>query len=279
MLHRNRWPLMDGTPGAAGGGEPAPAPGAPAATPAPAAPDAAPAPAQSSLAPTPPSPAEFIPEKFRVMAGDKLDVEASARKLAESYGHLEKRVVDGELPPKTADEYKLTIPDQFKDTFGADSERMSTFRSEALAAGLSQKQFDFMLGQYFKIAPTLVDGVVQNSVEAVRGSLEKAWGDKYDGEFAAAVKAFDAFADPADKGKFDAIMTDPALAYRLLAKIGAEVREGGNVPPQATPAEAESIKALLTSPILQNPKHPDYAATRAKVDAYYNKLAGTEPVR
>lgn len=278
MLHRNRWPLMDGTPGAAGGGEPAPAAPA-AAAPAPAPTEPAPSPAPSSLAPAPAAPTEFIPEKFRVMAGDKLDVEASARKLAESYGHLEKRVGSGELPPATADEYKLTVPDEFKDTFGADSERLKAFQTEALAAGLTQKQFDFMLGQYFEIAPTLVDGAMQNSVEAVRGSLEKAWGDKYEGEFTAAVKAFEAFADPADKGKFDAIMTDPALAYRLLAKIGAEIREGGNMPAPATVGEAQDIRALLTSPILQNPKHPEYAATRAKVDAYYNKLAGTEPVR
>src|SRR5690606_31149911 len=46
-----------------------------------------------SAADAPPSPAEYIPEKYRVQKEDgTLDLEASSRKLAEAHGHLEKRL-------------------------------------------------------------------------------------------------------------------------------------------------------------------------------------------
>jgi hypothetical protein len=51
---------------------------------------------------------DWLPEKFRVMGEDgKLSIESSARKLAENYTHLEKRMGSGDAPPKTADEYAL----------------------------------------------------------------------------------------------------------------------------------------------------------------------------
>ena len=272
-----RFVLMDGTPGAAGGGDVPPVPAAPpAVSQAGATPPADPAP-PSGLAPPPPAAKGFIPEKFRVMNGEALDVEASARKLAESYAHLEGRVGTGELPPKTADDYAVTVPEAFKEHW-EENDRSKAFKAEALAAGLTQKQFDFVMGKYFATATDLVGGAINNSVEAVRGSLEKAWGDKYGDQFNAAFSAFEAFADPADKGKFDSLMTDPALAYRILAKIGPELREAGGIPATATGGGGEDIKALLLSEANTNPRHPDHARVRATIDAYYAKKYGTAPV-
>jgi len=273
--------LMDGTPGAAGGGDPPAAPAAPAA-PTAAAPAAHAAPAApSALTPPPAPPTEFIPEKFRVLGADgkALDIEASARKMAESYAHLEGRVGSGDVPPKTADDYAVTVPEQFKEHW-EENDRSKAFKAEALAAGLTQKQFDFVMGKYFATATDLVGGAINNSVETVRGNLEKAWGDKYGDQFNAAVAAFEAFADPDDKGKFDSIMTDPALAYRILAKIGPELREAGGIPATATTgADGEaSIKALLLTEANTNPRHPEHAATRQRIDAFYAKKYGTAPV-
>jgi len=274
--------LMDGAPGAAGGGEPpAPAAVTPPATPPADPPAAAAPPAPSSLTPPPPLPTEFIPEKFRVMGADgkAMDIEASARKMAESYAHLETRVGTGDMPPKAADDYVVNVPDALKEHWQED-DRAKAFRTEALAAGLTQKQFDLVMGRYFTVAQELVGGAINNSVEAVRGNLEKAWGDKYGDQFNAAVAAFEAYADPADKGKFDSIMTDPALAYRILAKIGPELREAGGIPATAsTGADGEgAIKALMMSEANTNPRHADHAATRARIDAFYNKKYGTTPV-
>jgi len=128
--------LMDGTPGAAGGGDPPAAPAAPAA-PTAAAPAAHAAPAApSALTPPPAPPTEFIPEKFRVLGADgkALDIEASARKMAESYAHLEGRVGSGDVPPKTADDYAVTVPEQFKEHW-EENDRSKAFKAEALAAG------------------------------------------------------------------------------------------------------------------------------------------------
>lgn len=211
--------------------------------------------------------------------GKAMDVEASARKMAESYAHLEGRVGSGDVPPKTADDYAVTVPEQFKEHW-EENDRSKAFKAEALAAGLTQKQFDFVMGKYFATATDLVGGAINNSVEAVRGNLEKAWGQEYGKHFDAAFTAFEAFADPADKGKFDSIMTDPSLAYRLLAKIGPELREAGGIPVTAsTGADGEgAIKALLVSEANTNPRHADHAATRARINDFYNKKYGTTPV-
>lgn len=209
--------------------------------------------------------------------GKALDVEASARKMAESYAHLEGRVGSGDLPPKSAEDYTIAVPDQFKDGWVED-DRTKAFRADALAAGLTQKQFDFVMGRYFTVAPQLVQGAIDASVETTRGALEKAWGAEYGKHIGAAQKAFEAYADAADKDKFDSLMTDPALAYRILAKIGPEVGEGGGIPAAAAAGQADEIRTLLTSEAAGNPRHPDHKATRAKIDAYYVQKYGTAPV-
>jgi len=269
-----RFVLMDGTPGAGGGGDPVIAP--PATTPPATPPAADPAPV-SALAPPPAPPAEFIPEKFRVMNGEAMDVEASARKMAESYNQLQARMGTGDVPPKAAEEYTITVPDAFKESFVED-DRTKAFRSDALAAGLTQKQFDFVMGKYFAVAPELVTGAIDATVETTRGALEKAWGPEYGKQLDAAALAFDKFADPADRGKFDSLMTDPALAYRILARIGPELREAGGIPATATGGGQVDMTALLTSEAAGNPRHPDHKATRAKIDSYYNQKYGTAPV-
>lgn len=268
-----RFVLMDGAPGAAGGGDPTPpAPDVQATPPA--------DPAPSSLAPPPAPPAEFIPEKFRVMAGEALDIEASARKMAESYGQLEARFGSGDTPPKDAGEYTITVPEALKEHWQED-DRVAAFRADALAAGLTQKQFDLVMGRYFAVAPELVGGAIANTVEATKGALTKAWGEgpEYEKNFTAAFQAFEQFADPADRGKFDSIMTDPALAYRILAKIGPELREGGGVPAAAEGVGQQDVTTMLLSEANTNPRHPDHAATRAKINAFYEKKYGTEPIR
>lgn len=280
MFKRKHFPLMDSTPGAAGGGEggaPAPAAAAPAA-------DPAPAPAAGSLLSAgkpadaaPAAPGDWLPEKFRVLNGDTLDVEASARKLAESYGGLEKRVGSGDVPPKSADEYALTVPDQFKDTWQED-DRFKAFRADAHAAGLTQKQFDFVMGKYFTVAPELVQGAGAATMEQATTELRSTW--KSDAEFTAnvqsAYKAFTAFADPADRERMDEIGNSP-VALRILAKIGKEMGEAGGIPPDAGNTGADDIKALLVSEAAGNPKHPDHKATRAKIDQFYARKYGTSP--
>lgn len=287
MLKRNP-PLMDSTPGAAGGGDPAPAAAAPA--PAAPAPDAAPASAPASPASLlasgapapapadpnapPAAPGDWLPEKFRVLNGDALDVEASARKLAESYAGLEKRVGSGDVPPKTPDEYKVEVPEQFKEVWSDES--FGAFKAEALAAGLTQKQLDFVMGKYFTIAPDLVAGGAKYDAETATAELRKTWANdaEFTGNLQAAHKAFTAFASEGDD--MDAIGNNP-VALRILAKVGKEMGEAGGIPAQATTASAESVDDLLRSPAYLDSKHPDHKAVSAKVQAHYAKKYGTAP--
>ena len=260
---RNKYVLMDEAPGAGGGGEPA-------------APVVAPA-APSLLAtakPAEPAPNEWIPEKFRVVNGDALDVEASARKLAESYAGLEKRVGSGDLPPKTADDYAITVPEQFKEVWTED-DRFKAFRTDALGAGLTQKQFDFVVGKYFDTVPDLVKGGQQVTAEQASEELRTVW--KTDGEFKSGVsdafKAFTAFASPEDQARIDEIGNNP-VALRVLAKIGKELGEAGGIQHASEATGADDIQAMLKSEPYLNPKHPDHKATSAKVQAFYQKKYG-----
>lgn len=235
--------------------------------------------AASALAPQP-SPAQFIPEKFHVKNGEEFDVGASARKMAESYNQLQARMIAGDTPPKTAEEYTVTIPEEMKDKgIEMDDAQLGEFRKEAHALGMTQKQFDLVMGRYMKVAPELMAAALSNTTEQTLASLQKAWGQEYDQHFDSAFKAFQNFADESDRGRFDDIMRDPSLAYRVLAKVGGELREAG-APPRDTEGtgEGESIQALLTSEAAANPKHPDHKATRAKIDGYYAKKYGTQPV-
>lgn len=294
MKHR-KFVLMDATPGAAGGGDGAAAPGsqpaqpggtpgegAGAAQPTQAAPSLlasakgeAPAPAAQGDVPTPGN--EWIPEKFRVLNGDALDVEASARKLAESYAGLEKRVGSGDVPPKSADEYAVTVPDALKEAWVED-DRFKAFKSDALGAGLTQKQFDFVVGKYFNVMPELVQGAAQLDATKASDELRQVW--KTDAEFKAnvgdALKAFEKFADPADMARIDEIGNNP-VALRILAKIGKEVQEAGGIPQQGANTGADSVQDLMRSDAYLNPKHPDHKTTSAKVQAFYAKKYGNTP--
>lgn len=241
-----------------------------------AAPAAAPAPDASALAKPVPL-HERIPEKFHVKKGEEFDAEASMAKVLESYGQLEKRVGSGDAPPKAPEEYTITPPEALKDSWKED-EKTAAFRKDAHAAGLNQKQFDFVMGKYFATAGELAKGAVSNTVEAVSTALDKAWGADYEQHLTAAQKTFDAFATPEEKGKFDEIMTNPAIAYQMLARIAPELGEARGVPADAGGTGEDSIQQLLTSAALSDPKHPDHKATRAKVDGYYAKKYGTAPV-
>jgi hypothetical protein len=225
---------------------------------------------------------ERVPEKFRVMKGEKgdeFDAEASMGKVLEGYTNLEKRVGSGDLPPKTPEEYAITLPEELKDHEALKDFKLSPeFRKAAHDKGITQGQMDFMMAHYLKEAPALLKGGIQNSVDATIASLDKAWGADYDKNLGAASKAFDAYADPADKGKFDEIMTNPSLAYRILAKIAPELGEGGGIPAAASGGGGEDIQAMLTSEAYHNPKHADHAAVSAKVKAHYEKKYGTAPV-
>ncbi|HFN3646602.1 TPA: hypothetical protein ACHFNW_002714 [Enterobacter hormaechei] len=224
---------------------------------------------------------DWLPEKFRVMGEDgKLSIESSARKLAENYTHLEKRMGSGDAPPKTSDEYapKVEVEGFNWEEFKADP-RMQSFMKTAHAKGITNDQMSFILGEYAQRAPELVGGAAALDSEAASTQLREVW--KTDAEFnkniGLAFRAFNSLADDADKGRIDEIGNNP-MVIRMLAKVGAEMQEDAPAGGDVNLEEQQTIRDLMKSPAYMDPKHADHERISATVKAYYQKRYGDQTV-
>ncbi|WP_288725669.1 hypothetical protein [uncultured Enterobacter sp.] len=224
---------------------------------------------------------DWLPEKFRVMGEDgKLSIESSARKLAENYTHLEKRMGSGDAPPKTSDEYapKVEVEGFNWEEFKADP-RMQSFMKTAHAKGITNDQMSFILGEYAQRAPELVGGAAELDSQSATTQLREVW--KTDAEFkqniGLAFRAFNSLADDADKGRIDEIGNNP-MVIRMLAKVGAEMQEDAPAGGDANLEEQQSIRDLMKSPAYMDPKHADHERVSAQVKAYYQKRYGDQTV-
>lgn len=228
-----------------------------------------------------PGATDWIPEKYRVTGEDgKLNMESSARKLAEAHTSLEKRLGGGDVPPKTVEEYapKVEVEGFNWEEFKADPE-MQGFLKSAHAKGITNDQLGFVLGEYMQRAGGLVNGAAELDAEAATTALREVW--KTDAEFkqniGLAYRAFNNLADPADKDKMDEIGNNP-MVIRMLAKIGAEMREDTPVGDEINPEEQQSIRELMKTEAYTNPKHADHERVSAQVKAFYQKSFGNQPV-
>lgn len=224
---------------------------------------------------------DYIPEKLRVNKEDgTLDLEASHRKLAEAYGHAEKRIGTGDVPPKTAEEYAVTVPDAFKEVWKPEEDAsFKDFRTKAFEAGMTQKQLDLVMGQYFTMAPELVAGAAMLDEQAATADLKQQWATdasfklNIDNSYAGAKAIGEKAGIPIDKVMKE-LGNNPTF-IRLMAAIGPEFSEdtgtGGS-----QMVSKESIDQLMRSEAYTNPKHADYAKTSATVKAYFERKAGTE---
>ncbi|WP_262033865.1 hypothetical protein [Serratia liquefaciens] len=224
---------------------------------------------------------DWVPEKFRVVGDDgKLNIEGSARKLAESYTHLEKRFGSGDAPPKTADEYAPKVEnDGFKwDEFKAAPE-MQGFLKAAHAKGITNDQMGFILGEYMQRAPALVNGAAELDAESATTALREVW--KTDAEFnkniGLAFRAFNSLADAGDKDKMGEIGNNP-MVIRMLAKVGAEMSEDTPAGGDINLEEQQTVRELMKSEAYTNPKHTDYERVTAQVRAFYQRAYGDQTV-
>lgn len=217
-----------------------------------------------------------IPEKYQVKKADgSLDVEASSLKLAEAYGNLEKRIGTGDLPPKTAEEYTIAVPDAVKDVWDPKADPLfGEFTKEAHAAGLTQKQMDLVMGKYFELAPQLVEGGQQLTAEACVADLKQEWktDEQYKAEVGKAYKAAQAFGDKDAEAIVKDYGNDPRI-IRLLARVGAELGEDRSINPGGTLPAGQSVESLMMSEAYTNPKHADHARVSAQVQAYFDNQA------
>lgn len=225
---------------------------------------------------------DYIPEKLRVLKEDgTLDLDASSRKLAEVYASAEKRIGTGDLPPKAAEEYAVTVPDAFKDAFNAEEDPgFKEFRAKAHEAGMTQKQMDLVMSCYFDMAPKLVQGALVLDEAAATAELQKTWATQadFDKNIKHSYLATSAIAAKAGI-PMDAIMASPLkndpLFHRLMAVIGPELKEDTNPGGDVLGGE-EAVNEMMNSEAYKDRNHQDHAKVSAKVKAYFDKKFGTE---
>ncbi|MFO0440668.1 MAG: hypothetical protein ACK51Q_08435 [Betaproteobacteria bacterium] len=281
-------------PGApAGGGGDAPAAGAAAgAAPAVAAPAAgagsvlaagaaAPAPASgdpvSGAAPAPAATPHGIPEKYLVKKGEAVDLEASAKKLAEGYQALAKRLGTGELPPATPDEYAPTLPETINlDALKADPEYQG-FLKAAHAKGITNAQLGFVIEEYARREQAKAP-----SPERAFAELQKAW--ESPAEFQAnarhAFKAISTFGEGLTDAEKAALDASP-VALRVLARVGAQLSE--DVAPildgsQAAQTWQQRVSELQAHPAYTDRSHPEHNRVVQQVTQLYERRHGSKPV-
>lgn len=229
---------------------------------------------------------DFIPEKYRTNKEDgTLDLEASSRKVAEAYKHLETRMGSGDVPPKTHDEYapKIEAEGFSWDEFKAD-EGTQSFLKGAHAKGMTNDQVEFAIGEYLKMAPQLIEGNAQLTTQDCTAALKAVWTDDkaMAANVGASYRAAQAFASEGTApGNFNALMAkygnDPDF-IAFTANIGKELKEdtaingGGAVSDGDFAVKSAELRAQLQALEPHDPKRPGIQAQlNAMYDSKYNK--------
>lgn len=245
---------------------------------------AVPASVPSASAPTP-APAgpvqHWIPEKFHVKGADgTLDVDASGRKLADSYLAAQRRLSTGPLgkPAPFEGDYDLSK----LSAFGMEPEdaqaAFGDFLDGAKKVGMTQEMIDYALNAYLPHAQSLVAGAKELDQQAMESALRQTWKTEHDykqnmDNADGAVRAMASAAGMSADDAFRAVGNNPALV-RMLASIGAEFREGEAPNVGAGGGGGMSVEQLMRHPAYTDPSHPQHAQVSAAISEYYNQKTG-----
>lgn len=197
---------------------------------------------------------DTVPEKF------KSNGEVNFEALTKSYLHLEQRLGSGDAPPASPDKYEMKLPE------GLQAEQFEGVRKSAHELGLSQKQLDGVMAQYFETIPQFIEQVSPNPAKA-EAALREVWQDskEFNTNMGLANRAFKAYAG--NDISIDDIGNNPA-AIKLLAKIGATLGEDNPVNSAAI-LTGEKVTELMSSEAYSNPRHPQHKNVHAQVRAHY----------
>lgn len=237
----------------------------------------------AAQAATPEKPAEQQPEQQQVWLQDKFKVlnadgtinyELSSQKMAGSYNELARRLGTGDIPPKSADEYKVDLGENVNfDDLKKDPDTKE-FLEGAQKAGLTNKQVEFVLQKYVDALPKAVGAFNKYTIETAKSELKSVWQSEqdYKANLTNAQLAFNKYASSDDKAKIDEIGNNP-LVIRLLANIGKTLQEDQ---PASKPqgVQQADAKKLMMGEAYRNPNHPDHKAVHAQVQQYYQATYG-----
>lgn len=241
--------------------------------------------------------AAWLPEKYRVKVDgkDEIDFQASARKLGEGYKALEAKLGSGATGtvPENADSYQLTVPTDAEGkplVEGVDLQEFmadpmyKALATKAHAAGISNEQMNFFVGEYLQMAPQLFEANLQLGADEARQTLSAVWKDDaaMKAGLASAARAAQGFAAPAGQpGNYDNVIqkfgNDPDF-LALMASIGKEM--GEDKPISSDPVAAadwqDQVDALKANPAYMDKSHPQHASVVRQVSDMYQKRYGTQ---
>lgn len=232
-----------------------------------------------------PGPLDWVPEKHRVLKDgtQELDLDATAKKLADANRAFEKRFGAGDVPPKTPEEYKFEkLPEgiTFED-IKADP-KMQSFIKGAHALGFTNAQLEFAMNEHLGIMSETIAASESLSVEECTAELRKSWPSQKDFQLNTgnAYRAFKAFADPADQDAMEELGNHPALV-RMLANIGRELQEDEPIESGSAAAQNwdQEVAALRAHAGYADASHPEHKIVIQKIDALYSKRYGTQKSR
>jgi hypothetical protein len=197
----------------------------------------------------------WVPE-FYVKNG-----EPDYKGLAEGYKNLQKKLSTKDaLPAQSVEQYEY----EFGEGFDIDSERVESFKQDALQMGLSPKQYQDVMNKYLDVV-----GQFAPSQEKAETALKAEWGESFDENLLAAnrvwhqVQGQDA-AIPVDLGNHPEFI-------KFLAKLAPDFKEDSvSIKESTTGSEYSSlnIEELRSRPDRwTNPK------VAQAISEYYDKAA------
>lgn len=245
----------------------------------PATPAEAPA-AAPTAQPTAAPDVSWVAEKFRVMGQDgALDLEATARKLAQGYSNAERLVGADRVPPEDPSGYRFTPPEYLADA-PIDNDSLSDFQTKAHEAGLSQAQFEFVLGEFYQRLPALLQGHADMSLDQAKSALAEVWTTPSEmrRNMEAVERAVGSMSPELAAQVRTKYRADPVF-WRFAAEFGREVGEdtppaqGGSAP------VATDVEALMRTDAYRNAKHPDHAKVSEQVRRAFEQRYGDGSAR
>lgn len=180
-----------------------------------------------------------VPEKFL----DK-DGKPDWNRFVESYQSLEKRIGTGDLPPGSAEEYQSE-----HDEFISDEEVHNAFRQEALDAGLTKSQYDFVMKKYTDLIST---------PEKAEAELKEAWGEEYEQNLQLAQEGINRLV-PEDIN-INHLGNDPAF-IQLMSRLATEMKEDSAPPTYSQEGQGSTLSIIEAREMMND---PDYTWNKEK---------------
>lgn len=240
-----------------------------------AAPAAAPAPAAG--------PHDWISDKFRVAGDDgAVNIEASARKMAEAYGNLEKRFGSGDVPPADVSGYKITVPEAHAEVLAgwdpAADQALQGFLAKGHKLGMTQPLADLVVGEYGRVMAEVKGMQTSPDMQAdqTAAALREVWKD--DAEFDRNVGlSYQAGTKLAAKlgvefDEFNAALGNNPMFLRLAAALAPEMQEDTPQGTQAGDQPVGDFKAQVATLNAEKAALPEKDPRREQIQQRLNAL-------